>query len=83
LSPAAVAGNLEVELVIANKDSDVAKGIVLSETIPDGFKVVPNSPRTSAGTMFVSSMAPLEMNLDKVLPQTTIRVTYTLKPSSA
>lgn len=83
LSPSAVAGNLEVELMIANKDSDVAKGIVLSETIPDGFKVVPNSPRTSAGMMFVSNMAPLEMNLDKVLPQTTIRITYTLKPFSA
>jgi hypothetical protein len=83
LRPAAAGGNLEVELVLKNKDQRSAQGIVLSETVPDGFKVLLGSPRTSAGTMFVSNMAPLEMNLDKVLPQTTTKVTYTLKPSLA
>jgi len=83
LCPAAVGGSLEVELVVENKDQRSAQRIVLSEAIPDGFKVIPNSPRTSAGTMFVSNLAPLEISLDRVLPRTTVRVTYTLKPSSA
>jgi hypothetical protein len=83
LSSGALGGNLEVELVVANEDSRAAEGVVLSETLPDGFKVVPNSPRVSEGIMFVSNLSPLEMNLDKIPPEKTILVSYTLKPATA
>jgi hypothetical protein len=83
VSAAAVTGNVAVQITVQNKDRRAADLVVLSETLPEGFKPLLNSVHASAGTLLVSNLMPLEMLLDKIAPGTSVTIAYTLKPVAA
>lgn len=78
-----VSGNVQITITLDNIDSRAANRVVLSETVPDGFKPLLNSPHASAGTLIVSNIMPLEMVLDELVPGASVTVAYTLKPITA
>jgi hypothetical protein len=83
VNAAASSGNVAVEITVQNKDTRTADVVVLSETIPDGFKCLVNSVHASAGAVSVSNLAPLEMVTGVIKPQTQVSLTYVIKPNSA
>ena len=84
MTPAGVAGNIEVEITLENKDKKRPADMVrLSETVPDGFKFLLNTTHASAGALSVSNLVPLEMVLDKIGPGSKVTVAYMLKPNTA
>ena len=84
VTPAGVAGNVDVEITLENKDKKRPADMVrLSETIPDGFKFLLNTAHASAGSLSVSNLVPLEMVLDTIGPGTKVTVAYMLKPNTA
>lgn len=83
VAPAVVSGSLGVEITIQNKDKKPTEFVVLSETIPDGYKFMLDSARVSAGTLTIANVAPPEMKLGVIAPSGRIIVTYTMTSIAA
>jgi hypothetical protein len=83
LSPIAVNGNIEVELIVENKDNRTVDAVTLVETLPEGYRCVLQSVFTSAGTLRVSNLNPLELVLDPIGPGRNVTVKYSTKPATA
>lgn len=81
--PAVVSGSLGVEITIENKDQAPTDFVVLSETIPDGYKFMADSVRVSVGDLALVNVAPPEMKLSGIAPSSRINVTYTMKSIAA
>jgi hypothetical protein len=79
--PTAINGVLEVQVTIENKDSSPTNFVVLSETLPDGYKFMLESARVSAGNLTVTNVAPLEMKIGEIAPNADVTVSYAMKPS--
>lgn len=81
--PAVVSGSLGVEITIENKDQRSTDFVVLFETIPDGYKFMPDSARASAGDLTVANIAPPEMKVGVIALKGRISVRYTMKSIAA
>jgi hypothetical protein len=70
-----------VRLTIENCDRARRLAVVtkLVESVPDGFKYVPQTAQVSDGFIRVSNMAPLEFIIDPIRPGATVVVCYDIK----
>src|ERR1700723_62574 len=76
-------GQIPVTITIKNGDraQREAFAMKLIETLPDGFKYVPQTARTTTGTSRLSGIAPLELVIDDPLePNALVVVSYDMKP---
>jgi len=80
--PSVVAGVLDVEVTIENKDSKKTDFVILFETVPDGYRFMAESARTSVGNVVVTNFAPLEMKVETIAAGTRITVSYAIKSSA-
>ena len=78
-----VAGSLHVEITIENKDQKPTDFVVLFETLPEGYKFIPDSARVSAGNLTLTSAVPPEMRIGVLNPSDRVTVSYAMKPSTA
>jgi hypothetical protein len=81
--PLVVNGTASVEVKIENKGRKQADFVVLSETLPDGYKFMLDSARASVGDLTVTNVAPLEMRTGAIARDGTVTVSYTVKSSAA
>ena len=75
---------IPVTIQIKNTDPDQRQAVVakIIETLPDGFKYVPDTARVSNGGLRVSSMTPLEFAIDPIAVNAKIVLTYEIKSSA-
>ena len=79
----AIQGILEVRLTIKNKGNVAAKFVVLSETLPDGYKFIADSVRVTQGAVAITSPAPLELKLAAIAVAARITVSYAIRSMAA
>jgi hypothetical protein len=78
----AITGTLGVEVTIENKDQKPTNFVVLSETLPDGYKFILDSARALFGNLTVTNIAPPEMKVGIIAPGGHITVCYAMKSSA-
>jgi len=83
VTPAVLSGSLGVEITIENKDKRPTDFVVLSETIPDGYKFMLDSAQVSAGNLTVASVVPPEMRIGVIAPSGRVVVKYTMRSITA
>jgi hypothetical protein len=82
LSPAIVSGSGNVAVTIENKDQRLVDFLLLTETLPDGYKLVLDSVGILDGQLDITNIAPLEMKIGAIAPAGHATVMYTIKSSA-
>ncbi len=77
--------NLRIPVSIELKNADTVRpvsSLTVIDTVPDGYKYVPDSATVSSGGISVRQFAPLEFYLGSIPAGATLTVSYAMKPSS-
>jgi hypothetical protein len=76
--------HVPVSITIENCDRAQRKAVVskLIETVPEGFKYVPETAQVSNGVIRVSSLTPLEFGIEPIAANMNVVVTYEIKSSA-
>ena len=74
-----VDGHIEVKLTVQNSDNRTADAVTLVESVPDGYKYVLQSARTSVGPIRLSNLNPVELVIAQIPPASDLTVTYEIQ----
>lgn len=74
---------IPVQLIITNDGEEAPERLRIIETIPDGYRYVPDSTTISAGSnVRIVRLTPLELVVTPpIAPNTAMRIMYEMKPS--